>query len=280
MLPLFLAFLASISWGVGDFLGGLKSRVLPLLVVLSVAQLAGLLAIVSIVVVRGSGPPEPDFVPFAVAGGVAVSVGIGAFFRALAIGTMSVVAPISAVGSAVPVVYGILLGERPGAGQILGIVLAILGVVLAAREPPKPGESGGTVSAGAGLAVVAALGFGLFLTAMHRASEDDAFWATLVQRATAMAIFAVLLLVRRPSFKTARPHMVGLIAIGLLDVTAAVLFAVASSQGLVSLIAVMASLYPIVTVLLAHVILGERLALSQRVGAGAAFAGVGLISLA
>ena len=114
--------------------------------------------------VRGSGPPDLDFVPFAVAGGVAVSVGIGAFFRALAIGTMSVVAFHLSRGSAVPVVYGILLGERPGAGQILGIVLAILGVVLAAREPPKPrGSTVGTMSARAGLAVVAALGFGLFL---------------------------------------------------------------------------------------------------------------------
>jgi drug/metabolite transporter (DMT)-like permease len=280
VLAFSLALLASISWGVGDFLGGLKSRSLPLLVVLTVSQIAGLLAIGAVVAARAAGPPDPSFIPFALAGGLAVAVGIGAFFRALAVGTMSVVAPISAVGSAVPVLYGVALGERPGPLQMIGIALAVVGVVLAAREPPRPGEETATVAAGAALAMVAALGFGSFLTLMHRASEGDAFWATLVQRIASMAIIGSIALIKRPSFRNIRADVPALIAIGLLDVSAAALFAVASSQGMVSLISVMASLYPIATVLLAHVILGERLAMSQRVGAGAAFAGVGLISLA
>jgi drug/metabolite transporter (DMT)-like permease len=280
VLAFSLALLASVSWGVGDFLGGLKSRSLPLLVVLTVSQIVGLLAIIVVVAARGIGPPEYSFIPFAVAGGVAVAIGIGAFFRALAVGTMSVVAPISAVGSAVPVLYGVALGERPGPVQVIGIVLAVAGVVLAAREPPRPGEETARVASGAALAGVAALGFGCFLMLMHRASEGDAFWATLVQRIASMAVIAAIALVKRPSFHDAQPHLGGLATIGLLDVGAAVLFAVASSQGMVSLIAVMASLYPIATVLLAHIILGERLALTQRLGAGAAFAGVGLISLA
>jgi drug/metabolite transporter (DMT)-like permease len=275
-----LALLASISWGVGDFLGGLKSRSLPLLVVLTVSQIAGLLAIIVVVAARGAGPPEPSFVPFALAGGLAVAIGIGAFFRALAVGTMSVVAPISAVGSAVPVLYGVALGERPGPLQMIGIVLAVAGVVLAAREPPRAGEDAARVATGAVLAMVAALGFGSFLTLMHRASEGDAFWATLVQRIASMAIIGLIALIKRPSFRKIGRDVPALLAIGLLDVSAATLFAVASSQGMVSLISVMASLYPIATVLLAHVVLGERLAMSQRVGAGAAFAGVGLISLA
>jgi drug/metabolite transporter (DMT)-like permease len=219
-------------------------------------------------------------VPFAIAGGIAVAIGIGSFFRALAVGTMSVVAPISAVGSAVPVVYGIALGERPTIGQVLGIILALAGVVLAAREPPKAGDSGSRVAAGAALAIVAAFGFGAFLTLMHQASEQDAYWATMVQRIVSASIIGVAALVWRPSFANVRSQLSSLAGIGLLDVSAAVLFAVASSMGMVSLIAVMASLYPIATVLLAHVILGERLALSQRIGAGSAFAGVGLISLA
>lgn len=280
MLPFSLALLASISWGVADFLGGLKARSVPLIVVLVVSQLAGLLAIVVVVAARGAGPPDDRFIPFAIAGGLAVAMGIGAFYQALAVGTMSVVAPISAVGGAIPVLYGVALGERPGLGQLVGIVLAMVGVVLAAREPPKPGESSATVARGAALAGIAALGFGLFLTAMDQASEHDAYWATLAQRITSMIILALVALVCRAPFSTAQGHVTGLVAIGLLDVSAAVLFAVASSQGMVSLIAVMASLYPISTVLLAHVILGERLALSQRLGAAAAFAGVGLISFA
>ncbi|MFN0070161.1 MAG: EamA family transporter [Chloroflexota bacterium] len=279
MLPFVLALLASVSWGIGDFLGGLKSRSLPLLVVLACSQISGLLAIALLVLVRGAPPPDARFIPFALAGGLAVTVGLGAFYRALAVGTMSIVAPISAVGSAVPVFYGMLLGERPGIGQLVGMLLATMGVVLAAREPPKPGDSGRSLAAGALLAGVAALGFGCFLTAMHQASERDAYWATLVQRMTTLAILGALVLAQRPSFKPAVSHRWGLAAIGLLDVSAAVLFSVASSQGLVSLIAVMASLYPITTVLLAHLILGERLTLSQRLGTGAAFAGVALISL-
>jgi drug/metabolite transporter (DMT)-like permease len=279
MFPFILAFIASVSWGVADFLGGLKTRSLSLLVVLAASQLAGLLAIIAVVAIRGAGPPDPRFIPFALAAGLAVAMGIGAFYRALAVGNMSVVAPISAVGSALPVIYGVLLGERPGSVQIIGIILAIVGVILAAREPPRPGESSSTVAAGATLAGVAALGFGLFLTTMHQASEDDAYWATLVQRITTMIIIGAFVFARRPSFAPAGAHFTGLVAIGLLDVSAAVLFAVASSQGLVSLIAVTASMYPIATVILAHVVLKERLALSQRIGAGAAFAGVGLISL-
>jgi drug/metabolite transporter (DMT)-like permease len=279
VFPFFLAFVASISWGVADFLGGLKSRSLSLLVVLAVSQLSGLLAMVAVIVIRGAGPPEPRFVPFAMAGGLAVALGIGAFYRALAVGTMSVVAPISAVGSALPVLYGMLLGERPGPIQIVGIVLAIVGVVLAAREPPKPGESSSALAAGAALAGIAALGFGLFLITMHQASGEDAYWATLIQRVTTMVIIGGVALARRPSFSPAASHLGGLVAIGLLDLSAALLFSVASSQGLVSLIAVTASLYPIGTVILAHLVLKERLVLSQRIGAGAAFAGVGLISL-
>lgn len=280
MLPLILALLASTSWGVADFLGGLKSRSLPVLVVLGCSQPIGLLAIGLLVALRGVGPPDAAFVPFALAGGVAVTVGISAFMRALAVGTMSIVAPISAVGSVVPVIAGFLAGERPVAGQLIGMGLATVGVVLAAREAPKPGEASRPIAAGAALAVVAALGFGLFLTAMHRASEDDAYWATLVQRLATIGLLAIAILARQPSFRPAGAHVPGLVAVGILDVSAAVLFAVASSQGMVSLIAVLASLYPIVTVFLAYVVLGERLAWIQRFGAAAAFGGVALITLA
>jgi drug/metabolite transporter (DMT)-like permease len=280
VLPFVLALLASVSWGVGDFLGGLKSRSLPLLVVLAASQPVGLLTIALVVLIRRVPMPEPSFLPYAIAGGIAVTIGIAAFFRALAVGTMSVVAPISAVGTAVPIIFGLLAGERPGIGQILGIALTTIGVVLVAREPAKPGEAARPMGPGVALAVVAALSFGCFLTAMHEASGEDAYWATLVQRLTTMVMLLVAVLWTRPSFSHVRPHLIGVVAIGLLDMGAALLYSLASSQGMVSLISVMASLYPIVTVLLAHVILGERLALSQRLGAGAAFGGIGLITLA
>lgn len=279
VLGIALALLASVSWGLSDFLGGIKSRSLPLLTVMVVSQAVGALTVVLVVLLRGQGPPAAEFIPFAIVGGFAVALGLAAFYRGLAVGTMSVVAPISAVGSVLPVVAGILQGERPSIGQIAGIIIAVIGVLLAAREPPRPDEPTQPVAAGALLAVLAACCFGIYLIAMRQASGQDAFWATLVQRFAAIGLLAAVMLVVRRPLGNVRPHLMGLGVIGLCDMLAALLYSVASTMGMISLIAVIASLYPVVTVILAHVVLGERLALTQRIGAIAAFAGVGMISL-
>jgi drug/metabolite transporter (DMT)-like permease len=273
----FLALAASLSWGVGDFLAGLSSRKLQVLTVLVVSQAAGLTSLAVIVAVRGNGPPEARYLVYASLAGIAGAVGLAALYRGLAVGSMSVVAPISATAAVIPVVGGVVTGERPSAAQGAGIALALGGVVLASREE-RPDGGGRGVAEGVGLALVAALGFGLLLFALGEASEADALWATLAMRTTSFSLLALAALILRPSFGVGRDQVPVLALIGILDAAGNALFALATTESLLSVAAVLAQLYPVVTVLLARVILGERISRPQQAGVVGAFAGIALIT--
>jgi drug/metabolite transporter (DMT)-like permease len=273
-----LALTAGLAWGAADFVGGLKSRKLPLLTVMVLSQVAGLALIAAIVAARAKGPPDAGSLALAALSALAGLGGLAAFYRGLAVGAMAIVAPISGTAAGVPVLVGLATGERPSAVQVVGIVLALAGVVLASREE-VPGEEGRSTrtAAGAGLAVAAALGFGCFFVIIDKASDADALWAILANRVAGVTLLGTLALALRPSVAVAGPDARALAAVGLLDVTANTLYAVAATEGLVSLVAVLASLYPVVVVLLAHLILGERVRPSQQLGVAAALGGVGLI---
>jgi drug/metabolite transporter (DMT)-like permease len=237
-------------------------------------QTAGFLAVALVVAVRGQGPPGgAGWIGWAALASVCGVSGLAAFYRGLAIGAMGVVAPISSAAAIVPLVVGLATGERPHALQAAGIVLALAGVVLASRE-----EGGRSSAAGAGLAVIAALGFGGFFVGIDRASEADVLWALLVSRMFSFAFLTTAALIKRPHLPR-EPRAIGaLLGIGVLDTSANLLFALATTQGLVSVVAVLGSLYPIVTVILARFVLHERLHVLQRVGAVGALAGAALIS--
>jgi drug/metabolite transporter (DMT)-like permease len=273
----FLALAASLSWGVGDFLAGLSSRKLQLLTVLVVSQAAGLTALALLVAVRGEGPPEARYLLYAALAGIAGAVGLAALYRGLAVGSMSVVAPISATAAVIPVVAGLITGERPSATQGAGIALALGGVVLASRERSADG-GGRRVAGGVGLALIAAVSFGLLLVALGAASDGDAPWATLSMRATSFSLLAATALFVRPSLSLGRDDLAVLALIGVLDAAGNALFAMATTESLLSVAAVLAQLYPVVTVLLARVILGERISRPQQAGVVAAFAGIALIT--
>ena len=277
MAALLLAFASSIAWGAGDFLGGLKSRQHPVLVVLLVAQLTGLLLIAGFVAIRGDGPPGGELALWAPLSAIAGMVGLSAFYRALAIGNMGVVAPISATAAVVPVVVGVAGGDRPGKLQYAGIVLALVGVVLASREQVGGRLARGTTR-GAGLALLSALGFGLFFVCMDRASDEDVAWAILVNRSTSTTLLLVAFAMLRPHVGLGRADLGVLVVVGALDIAANAMFAVASTEDLVSLVSVSASLYPITTVGLAAVVLGERPHRVARVGVVLALCGVALIA--
>jgi drug/metabolite transporter (DMT)-like permease len=272
-----LALAASLSWGLGDFLAGLRTRRLPVVTVLVVSQAAGLATIALVVAVRGDGPPAARYLGYAALAGVAGAVGLAALYRGLAVGPMSIVAPISATAAVVPVVFGVLSGERPSPAQGAGIGLAVAGVLLAARAPRADGL-GRTVAEGAGLALVAALAFGLLLVALGEASEGDALWGTLTMRATSFGLLVLTALALRPSFALAERDLPVLLLIGVLDTLGNALFALATTKSLLSLAAVLGQLYPVVTVLLARIVLGERLSGGQAAGVASAFAGVALIT--
>ncbi|MGH3023695.1 MAG: EamA family transporter [Gaiellaceae bacterium] len=278
MLGPLLALGASLSWGVGDFLAGLASRRLPLLTVLVVSQAAGLASIAVVVAARGEGAPAARYLGYAALAGIAGAVGIAALYRGLAVGSMSVVAPISATAAVVPVAAGLVTGERPSAVQGAGIGLALVGVVLASRDAGTAGRARG-VAAGVGLALVAALSFGILLVGLGAASEGDALWATLAMRTTSFALFAGTALVLRPSMALGGRVLPALVTVGLLDTAGNAFFAIASTESLLSVAAVLAQIYPVVTVILARLVLGERIAGWQQAGVAGALVGVTLITL-
>jgi drug/metabolite transporter (DMT)-like permease len=279
MAALLLAFTSSVSWGTADFLGGLKSRSLPLLNVLVASQATGLVLIGTFVAIRGTAAPGGDFAVFAALSGLAGVVGLAAFYRGLAVGNMGVVAPISACAAIVPVAVGIATGDRPAALQAVGVALALVGVVLASREELGSGHlATGPVARGTGLALLSALGFGFFFLGMDRASDADVPWAMLVNRLTGFSLLVLAAAALRPPIRAARRDLPVLAVMGLLDIGANALFAIAATEGLVSLVSVLGSLYPLTTVALAAILLQERPAPIARVGVVAALSGVVLIA--
>ena len=278
MLAIALGLASGCAWGVADFLGGLKSRRMAALLVVLASQLSGLALIGTVVAVRGESPPGGDFVVFAALAGISGAVALAAFYRGLALGAMGVVAPISATAAAIPVTVGIATGDRPSAIQGVGLALAIAGVALASREAGDEAGGGGPLSRGVGLALMSALGFGLFFVFMDRAAEPDALWATFVNRAVSTTALCAAVLALRPAGLPGRADLPTLCLIGVLDVSANLMYALASNEGLVSVVAVLGSLYPVTTTLLASVVLKERVHRVQRLGAAGALTGVAFIA--
>jgi len=275
-----LALASALSWGSGDFIAGRLSRREQVLVVLAWTQLVGLVGVAVLVVAVGDDwPGLPEMWPALIAGAVG-PLALGCFYRGLAIGTMSIVAPISATAVVVPVVAGVTTGDRPDAAAVAGIALAAVGIVLASREvehegAPAPHASRASIL----LALGAALGFGVFLTALPAASEASVPWALLLARGVSVSMCACALLTLSGRRHPPPTDSGTILAIGVLDVGANGLYALASTKGLLSIVAVLGSLYPVTTVILAWLLLHERLARIQQVGVVLAFAGVALISV-
>jgi len=271
-----LALGASLTWGVGDFLGGLKARVLPALIVLAVSQPFGLAALGLAVSARGTAIPG-DEVAWSALAAVFGTVGLFAFYRGMAAGAMSVVTPIAAVAVGVPVIWGVAVsGDRIDGLQAIGFLAAVGGSVAASIELRPERRQ---LAAGVGWAAVAMLAFGAYYVPMHAASSQDWLWPAFLFRCTSVTLVWTVVLLRRIRPTGLRPHWPGLVAIGLLDTAGNALFAAASSaHGLLSVVSVLASLYPVVTVVLARVVLGERVQRTQDAGVVLALIGVVLIT--
>jgi drug/metabolite transporter (DMT)-like permease len=272
-----LALIASAAWGVSDFTAGLNARRVHLVAVLVVSQPVGFAVLVPLALARGDHRLGAAGSLYAAAAGVVGTAGLLAFYRGLAIGTMGVVAPISATAPLVPVVVGVARGERPSTLQGLGVGLAIVGIVLASRERTEA-RARAPLAAGALLGGVAAACFGAALLALDAASARDAYWAPIGLRLASTALVFGAVAVLRPPLEVPRTILPLLALVGLLDAAGTILFAIASTHGLVSVISVLVSLYPVVIVALARVVLHERLAREQLAGAAAALAGAALIS--
>jgi drug/metabolite transporter (DMT)-like permease len=276
MLAAVLALASSLSWGFSDFLGGLQSRRHALLAVLVLSQ--GVAVVVIAGVVLAGAPTEHDAAAtaWAAASGALGVVGLTAFYRALAIGTMSIVAPLSATGAVIPVLVGLASGEQPRTVQLVGMALAMVGVVLAGREAAEAdAEERRTSRIAVVLALVAAVGFGSFFAGMDRAEESgDVAWVLLAARTPEVLLLLGACAVLRPALPT-KPAALGTIAvIGIFDMLANLFFVLATGRGLLSVVGVLGALYPAVTVLLARVLLHERLTRAQDAGVLVTLAGV------
>jgi drug/metabolite transporter (DMT)-like permease len=277
-----LALLSSVLWGSADFLGGILSRRLPAVLVVAASQAMGLLAVAAVAVASGALDSPTGYVPWALAAGLTGVIGLVAFYAALASGTMGVVSPIAALGVVVPVIVGFAQGERPDLVQLIGIGIAIAGVVLASG-PELSGKAGVRPLV---LAVVAAFGFGGALLFIAKGARDSTVMTLLTMRVTSVTVLGIALVVmasrsRRegtPGAPRLSSRDLALLAVvGVGDALANLTFGWASTRGLISIAAVLGSLYPVVTVLLARFFLHERLGRIQTLGVVGALAGVAFI---
>lgn len=300
-----LALAAAATWGVADFLGGLTSRRADERTVAALSQFAGL-AVLAVVIPLAGGVASAAALGWGALAGLGGAGGLVLYFRGLAIGPMGVTAPVSALtGAVVPVLAGLALGERPGPVAFLGIVVGVAATVLASRPaeeavlhpdaapgaddsaaapPADPDAAPDTPRDGSDLrrgivaAALAGVLFGLFFVALDQAPTDSGLWPLLGARASGLTMLGSLLLWRRPS----RPDRGALgvsLGVGLLDMAANTLFLLATRVGLLVLVSVLTSLYPVVLVLLARVVLRERLGRWQQVGVALALLAVVLIAL-
>jgi drug/metabolite transporter (DMT)-like permease len=261
-------------WGTSDFLGGVLTRRLPAIVVYGLSQAVGFVFLVIIATATGGWGADPGYWPWAIAASIVGMIAMICFYKALAIGPMGIVSPLVALAVLVPVVVSLLRGELPEPIQLVGIVVAILGILLASGPELTGAESAKPLI----LAGVAAIGFGGMFVLMAEGSKHDPLMTMTGMRVTTVVIYAFVFLVAR-NIGGARPRdAVPLVTIGILDAGANVMFGFATTMGLLSVTAVLGDLYPVVTAVLAAIFLRERLRGVQYAGVGAALFGVMLIA--
>ena len=276
MVAVLLALGASLGWGASDFLGGLKARSVPVLSVLLVSQVAALGVLAALVGTHGVAPPIGRHLLWAAAAGGGEAIAIAALYRGLSVGTMSIVAPVAATAPVVPVAAGLLLGQVPAIGQAVGVGLALIGLVVTSYRPRSAG-----VQARLGVSVryglLAALGFGVFFLALDRASEGDIRWALFTARLTSVVMIAAIVVARSSRghrLAVRRADLPPIVLIGVLIVVSDSLYAVATTRGLVGIVAVVGSLHTVVTMALARIWLTERLTRIQQIGIATSLCGV------
>jgi drug/metabolite transporter (DMT)-like permease len=275
-MPFLLALASAIFYGSADFLGGVVSRRLAAIAVVLVSQAAGLVVVVLLLpLLPAASPTHADFW-WGAAAGLTGGIGVGLLYHALAIGTMSVVAPTTAVAAvAIPVVSSIALGERPGWLAILGIAIGIGAIVLVSQssststEPARP--------SGVGAAVAAGIAIGVFYLTLAQTRSAAGLWPLLAARAASVSLVALLALARRSTLRMSLSLGALTVLGGLLDMVANALYMLAAQMGPLSPVVTLSSLYPAATVLLARSVFGERLSRRQWVGVSCAFVAVVLI---
>lgn len=266
---------SAFTWGGGDFCGGLAARRAPVVAVLILSGGAGLVLITALALVFREAVPPTTALLWGTAAGSAGTLGLAMLYRGLAVGRASVVAPTSAVLSAVlPAVWSMYNEGLPDVLQLLGFVLALAGIWLVARTP-----GAGSASSGIGLALLAGVGFGVFFVLIDQAGENGTFWPLAAARAMTFTLTLVALLVQRVPLRFDPALLRVALLAGALDVGGNTFFVLAGQAGRLDIAAVLSSLYPASTVLLSRVVLHERITPLQVLGVVLALAAVALIAI-
>ena len=285
MIVYLLAVGSAVLYGAADFTGGLTTRRAGTIPVVVLSQASGLILLALMLpLLPPASPARTDLLWGAVAG-LTGGIGVALLYRALAIGTMAVVAPTTAVCAvAIPVVTSMLLGERPAPLALAGIGLGIASIVLVSQHrPPGSPEGEGPASSqparrsGVGTALASGVAIGFFFLSLAQTQSDAGMWPLLVARAVSVVLFGTVAIVRGISLRMPASMASLAIVCGVMDMAANALYLLAARQGPLSIVVTLSSLYPASTVLLARVVLGERLNLWQISGVGCALAAVVLI---
>lgn len=275
-MTVLLALLSAVVYGSADFFGGVASRRTAALRVVTLSQAIGLAMVLAAIPLMPAARVLRADLGWGAAAGIFGAVGVLLLYRALAIGTMSVVAPLTAVFAAlVPIVVGLARGDRPSLVARAGIVLAVVAIALVSRTE----DQGEAPRAGSRLSIVIALGAGIaigfFLVALDGASDGAGLWTLAIARAASIAVLVPLALPR--GLRAPRESVAPIVLSGVLDMAANILYLLAVMRGMLSLVATLVSLYPAATVILARIVYHERLSAVQKGGVVLAIAAVALI---
>ncbi len=269
------ALAASITWGAGDFSGGLATRRAQVLSVVVGAYTVGFIVLVALALIWSEPFPTTLDLIWGSVAGLAGAVGLVAFYQALAVGRMGIVAPLAAMlSAAVPVLFGAFIEGLPGPIQLIGFVLTFIAVGLISGFGVVKGRPKGL-----GLALLAGLGFGSFFILISRVSHGSVFWPLAAARLSSLLFLLVVVLIRHQKVLPEKSVWLVVFLAGALDVAGNVFFVLATHAGRLDVAAILSSLYPAVTVLLATIILKERVTRLQAIGIVVALVAIPLISV-
>ena len=275
-----LALASAISWGSADFIGGVQARRLSSVAVALWSQLAGGLALLAVLLLTRQQLGAEGFA-WGAAAGVGTGTALILFYRGLSGGAMAIVAPISACAAAVPIAVALLIGDIPSALQFAGFALCLAGAIAISIPDSESRRLSGPPLAAVGLGLAAALGFGLFYVFVGRGSDagGSTLWVVGGARLGSLTTILLIAAVSRSDLRVPRESAPALIATGILDTGANVLFAIAATKGDLGVVAVLGSLYPVTTVALATAVSRERLTALRGLGGAIALAGVAVLSV-
>jgi len=279
-MALVLAGFAALFYGIADFCGGFAAGRSRLLSVLLLSQLLGILVAFAGLALIGHGPPSARDLAWGFLAGITGSMGLFMLYGGIARSIVAIVSPASAVvGAVLPVVFGLLLGERPSTTAVIGSLLCLPAILLLSWESGGGEHGGKSIRTALAYGVLAGLGFGCFFIALSRTSPGAGLWPLVAARAASITAFAIALRLMREPFKVERAGRAPALLAGATDMVANILFLLASQAGLLSLVTIITSLFPAPTVLLARIFLHQRIPRTRLAGLALALTGVALISL-